>query len=216
MSVSPELANLFKWFQQLCGGEYFRADTVPSETVYKLLERDAARIPPGSDGVLVLDFWQGNRTPYVDAEARGMIWGLSLGHTPAHIYRAIIEAVCFGTENVFRTFAKHDHRVTDVVASGGALNSDLWMQTHADVSNLPIAVTAVPEAVSLGSAILASVAGGVHRDVATAARSMVHVVRTIEPDPTAHQVYQFFFDKYVASYEVMRDLMHEVVDYVRD
>jgi ribulokinase len=208
--------SVVKWFQQLCGGEYFRADTVPSETVYKLLERDAARIPPGSDGVLVLDFWQGNRTPYVDAEARGMIWGLSLGHTPAHIYRAIIEAVCFGTENVFRTFAKHDHRVTDVVASGGALNSDLWMQTHADVSNLPIAVTAVPEAVSLGSAILASVAGGVHRDVATAARSMVHVVRTIEPDPTAHQVYQFFFDKYVASYEVMRDLMHEVVDYVRD
>ena len=88
------------------------------------------------------------------------------------------------------------------------------MQIHADVSNVPITVTAVPEAVTLGAAILASVAGGLHPDVASAARNMVSVVRTIEPDAEAHEAYQFFFDKYVASYGAMRDLMHKVVEHV--
>ena len=206
--------SVVKWFRQLCDGGYFGGEGVPSETVYRVLQENASKIPPGSEGVLALDFWQGNRTPYVDAEARGMIWGLSLGHTPAHVYRALIEAVCFGTENVFRTFAQCGHPITDVVACGGAVNSELWMQIHADVSNVPITVTAVPEAVTLGTAILASVAGGLHPDVASAARNMVSVVRTIEPAAEAHEAYQFFFDKYVASYGAMRDLMHKVVEHV--
>ncbi len=206
--------SVVKWFRQICDGEYFNADALASDTVYRVLQDDAAKIPPGSEGVLALDFWQGNRTPYVDAEARGMIWGLTLGHTPAHIYRALIESVCFGTENVLRTFARCGHRVTDMVACGGAVNSELWMQVHADVSNVPIAVTAVPEAVTLGSAILASVAAGLHPDVATAAHRMVSVARTVEPDLAAHDAYRFFFDKYVASYEAMRELMHEVVEHV--
>lgn len=203
--------SVVKWFRDLCAGAYLDRTAVPAESIYRMLQEEASRIPPGSEGVLALDFWQGNRTPYVDAEARGMLWGLSLGHTSAHIYRAIVEAICFGTENVFRTFRANGHEINDVVACGGAVNSDLWMQVHADVSNLPISITAVPEAVSLGSAILASAAGGVYPDVASAARAMVSVVRRVEPDPAAHEAYRFYFDKYIASYEAMRDLMHEVV-----
>jgi ribulose kinase len=88
------------------------------------------------------------------------------------------------------------------------------MQIHADVSNVPITITTVPEAVTLGTAILASVAGGLHPDVASAARNMVTVARTIEPDAEAHEAYQFFFNKYIASYDAMSDLMHKVVQHV--
>src|SRR5574338_69017 len=175
---------------------------------------EGGQVSPGSEGVLALEFWQGNRTPYVDAEARGMLWGMSLGHEPAHLYRAVIEAVCYGTENVFRTFRANGHTLTDVVACGGAVNSDLWMQIHADVSNLPITITEVPEAVSLGAAALASVAGGVHPTVADAARRMGRVVRRIEPDTKAHEAYRFYVERYVASYEAMQQLMHEVVEHV--
>lgn len=205
--------SVIRWFRQLCDGGYFDAGALSSDEVYALLQERARSIPPGSDGVLALDFWQGNRTPYVDAEARGMLWGLTLGHTPAHIFRAITEAVCFGTENVLRTFAASGHPVSELVACGGAVNSDLWMSIHADVSSVPIAVTKVPEAVTLGAAVLASVAAGVHPDVPSAAGEMVSVVRTIEPDPNVHEAYQFYFDKYVACYEAMRDLMHEVVQH---
>lgn len=205
--------SVVRWFRDLANGSWFGPPVVTGAVAWERLAEGAARIPPGSDGLLALDFWQGNRTPYVDGEARGMLWGLSLSHTPAHVYRAIIEAVCFGTENIFRTFRANGHALTDIVAGGGATNNDLWMQAHADVSGLPIAITAVSEAVSLGSAVLASVAGGVHPDVQTAARSMVSVVRQIEPDPEAHDAYRFYFDRYVASYEAMRDLMHEVVEH---
>lgn len=206
--------SVLRWFRDIANGSWFGAPVATGAPAWDRLAEHAARIPPGSDGLLALDFWQGNRTPYVDGEARGMLWGLSLSHTPAHIYRAILEAVCFGTENIFRTFRAYGHELTDIVACGGATNNDLWMQIHADVSGLPIALTAVPEAVSLGAAALASVAGGVHPDVATAARSMVSVVRQIEPNPEAHEAYRFFLDRYVASYGAMRDLMHEVVEHV--
>jgi ribulokinase len=205
--------SIVRWFRDLATGSWFGPPVVESAEAWRRLAEAAARIPPGSDGLLALDFWQGNRTPYVDGEARGMLWGLSLGHTPAHIYRAIIEAVCFGTENVFRTFRANGHELSHVVVCGGATNNELWLQAHADVSGLPMAVTAVPEAVSLGAAILASVAAGVHPDVATAAREMVRVVRQLEPDREAHAAYQFYFDRYVASYGAMRDLMHEVVEH---
>ena len=206
--------SVVRWFRDLATGSWFDTPVVGGPAAWARLAEHAARIPPGSDGLLALDFWQGNRTPYVDGEARGMLWGLTLGHTPAHIYRAIIEAVCFGTENIFRTFRANGHELTDIVACGGATSSDIWMQAHADVSGLPISLTAVPEAVSLGSAVLASVAGGVHPDVATAAREMVSVTRRIEPSAEAHEAYRFYFDRYVASYAAMRDLMHEVVEHV--
>ena len=206
--------SVVSWFRRLCGvrtdDELARAES------YAKLQEEARAIAPGSDGVLALDFWQGNRTPYVDAKARGMIWGLSLSHGAPHIYRALLEAVCFGTENVLRTFSRTGQPITQLVACGGAVNSDLWMQIHADVSNLPITVTEVPEAVTLGSAILAAVAAGIHPNLHAAARAMVRVDRVITPEPGAHQAYNFYFDSYLASFEAMRDLMHKVVDHVSE
>ncbi len=203
--------SVVTWFRRICDGEYFNPEALPSDEVYAILQRDAAAIPPGSDGVLALEYWQGNRTPYVDADARGMIWGLSLAHSPAHIYRALIEAVCYGTENIMRTFAASGHPVTQLVACGGATRSPLWMQIHADVCNLPITLTKDPEAVTLGSGILAAAAAGMYPSVAEAAAAMVHIDRVVEPDPEAHQAYQFYIETYLRSYAAMRDLMHDVV-----
>lgn len=207
--------SVVKWFRKICGGEYFKAGASSAE-VYSILQRDAAAIGPGSDGVLALEFWQGNRTPYVDADARGMIWGLSLAHTPAHIYRALLEAVSYGTENVMRTFAATGHPVSELVACGGATRSDLWMQIHADVCNIPITLTTDPEAVTLGSGILAAAAAGLFTGVAEASAAMVHVDRVVTPDPQVHEAYQFYFDTYVKSYAAMGDLMHEVVRHGTD
>lgn len=206
--------SVVKWFRRMVDGHYFGLAELASEIAYERLQRDAMVIPPGSDGLLALEYWQGNRTPYVDGAARGMLWGLSLHHSPAHIFRALVEAACFGTQNIFRTFEAAGHEVTEAVACGGAVQSQLWLQTHADVSNIPIIVTESPNAVSLGAAILATVAGGCHPDVASAASDMVREARRIEPDPGAHEAYQFFFQKYLDSYEAMNTHMHEVVRHV--
>jgi ribulose kinase len=162
----------------------------------------------------VLDYWQGNRTPYVDPEARGIIRGLSLKHTSGHIFRAIIEGIAYGTEHILQVFRQNGYVVEEMVGAGGATNSPLWMQIHADVSNVPITTTAVAAAPTLGSAILGAVAAGLYPDVQTAADQMVHVKGRIEPNPELHRAYQFYVEQYITTYPRLQDLMQQTVRHV--
>ena len=152
--------SVVKWFKDnFCGKEAALA-AERGVDVYTILNELAQPIPPGSEGLIVLDYWQGNRTPYVDPEARGIIRGLSLKHTTGHLFRAIIEGIAYGTEHILRTFRQNGYVVDEMVAAGGPTKSPLWMQIHADVSNVPIILTAVPDGPALGSAILGAVAAG--------------------------------------------------------
>jgi FGGY-family pentulose kinase len=178
---------------------------------YEILNEMARDIPIGSDGLVVIDYFQGNRTPHTDSLARGMMWGLSLGHTEAHMFRAIIEGICYGTEHIFRTMRGHDFEPRLNVVSGGPTKSELWMQMHADVSNIPISLTRVSEGPVLGSAMLAAVGAGIYPDIQAAADSMVHVENTIEPNQEAHEAYKFYVDRYIETYPAMKDLMHKTV-----
>lgn len=126
------------------------------------------------------------------------------------MFRAIIEGICFGTEQIFRAMRGHDFEPRLNVVSGGPAKSDLWMQMHADVSNLPISFTKVSEGPVLGAAMLAAVGAGIYPDIKTAAKNMVHTERTIQPDPEAHEEYRFFLDRYIETYPRMKELMHQV------
>ncbi len=206
--------SIVKWFRDnFCGGLVEEAQK-RGIGLYDLLNERAESISPGSDGLLVVDHWQGNRSPYTDPEARGMIWGLTLKHDTTHIYRAMIEGICYGTELIFRTLRTHGFQPQEIVACGGPLKSQLWMQIHADVSNLPITYTQVPDAAVLGSAILASVGAGYYPSIQEAAHHMVHTSHRIEPDYKRHQEYQFYVEKYIATYHQMRDLMHDTARHI--
>ncbi len=183
---------------------------------YDVLNELAHDIPIGSDGLVVIDYFQGNRTPHTDSQVRGMMWGLSLSHTEGHLFRAIIEGICYGTEHIFRTMRGQDFEPRINVVSGGPANSELWMQMHADVSNVPISFTKVSEGPVLGSAMLAAVGAGIYADVQEAAEHMVHTERTIEPNPEAHEAYQFYVDRYVETYPQMKELMHKTVKHEAD
>jgi FGGY-family pentulose kinase len=178
---------------------------------YEVLNEMARDIPIGSDGLVVIDYFQGNRTPHTDSLARGMMWGLSLGHTEAHMFRAIIEGICYGTEDAIRAMRAHDFEPRLNVVSGGPTKSELWMQMHADVSNIPISLTRVSEGPVLGSAMMAAVGAGIYPDVQTAADNMVHTEETIEPNPEAHEAYKFYVDRYIETYPAMKELMHKTV-----
>jgi ribulose kinase len=178
---------------------------------YEILNEMAYDVSIGSDGLVVIDYFQGNRTPHTDSQVRGMMWGLSLSHTEGHIFRAIIEGICYGTEHILRTMRDQDFEPRMNVVSGGPAKSELWMQMHADVSNVPISLTKVSEGPVLGAAMLAAVGAGVYPDVQTAAEHMVHIERTIEPNSEAHEEYQFYVDRYVETYPQMKELMHKTV-----
>ncbi len=206
--------SVVKWFQDnFCGGLLEEAN-MQGLGIYELLNKRAENLPVGSDGLIVMDHWQGNRNPYTDSEARGMIWGLTLKHDTTHIYRAIVEGICYGTELIFRTLRQYGFEPQQIIASGGPLKSQLWTQIHADVSKLPITFTKVSNAALLGSAILAAVGAGIYPNIQEAACHMVHTSHRIEPDQQRHKEYQFYVDKYIATYLQMRDLMHDVAQHV--
>ncbi len=206
--------SIVKWFRDnFCGG-LFEEARAQGISLYDLLNQRAANLPVGSDGLMVVEHWQGNRTPYTDSEARGIIWGLTLKHDTTHIYRAIVEGICYGTELIFRTLRQYGFQPQQIVACGGPLKSQLWTQIHADVSDLPITFTKVSDATVLGAAILAAVGTGIYPNLQEAACHMVHTSHRIEPDQQRYKEYQFYVEKYIATYLQMRDLMHDVAQHV--
>jgi FGGY-family pentulose kinase len=206
--------SVVKWFKDNYCGKEANIAAQRGVDIYTVLTELAEKVPAGSEGLIVLDYWQGNRTPYVDPEARGIIRGLSLKHTTGHLFRAIMEGVAYGTEHILRTFRDNGYVVEEMVAAGGPTKSALWMQIHADVSSVPITLPEVPDGPALGSAILGAVAAGLFPDMQSAATQMVHIRSRIEPNLATHEAYRFYVDQYINTYPPLQPLIHETVRHI--
>lgn len=200
--------SVVRWFKARFASEEALRGAREGRDTYDILTEEAQTLPIGSDGLVWLDYFQGNRSPHTDPLVRGALWGLGLGHSAAHLFRSLLESICYGSESIFAAMREQGYDPSNLVITGGPTKNRMWMQMHADVSNAPVQLTKVPDGPSLGSAILASVGAGVHPDVTAAAKAMVQVVETIEPDPEAHEKYAFFQAQYEATYPALKDLMH--------
>lgn len=198
--------SIVKWWH-----DHFGVALAPGEDSYAQMMSRAARIPIGAEGLVALDFWQGNRNPYTDYDLRGAIWGLTLKHSPDHILRALIESVAYGTENILRVLTGNRVEIGSLTACGGAVRSPFLMQMHADVSGVPITVPKVTEASAFGSAIVAAVGAGAFTSLPEAAAAMVREDFVVEPDPAAHARYGAIFEDYRATHAALAPLMHAKV-----
>ena len=186
------------------------ADDDTAAATLERLETQAAELPPGSEGLVALDHFAGNRTPWKDPDARGVIWGLTLRHGPGHLLRAIYEATAYGTRLIIANLVDHDYTVRRLVASGGGARSMLAISILADVLGEPIELTAEPESTALGAAIVAGVGARAYGSYEEAIASLVRFGRRVEPHASNKEVHDFYFGQYVATYESLRQLMHEV------
>jgi ribulokinase len=175
-------------------------------TSWDALNEGAAAIPPGAEGLMVLDHFQGNRTPYTDALSRGAITGLTLKHTPAHVFRGIIEGICLGTRLIIDSFGEA-FAAKRIVLAGGATNSALWLQIHADTIGAPIELTEVADAPALGCAILAAHGAGKFRTIEEGCAAMVRSKTVIEPNLANTQFYeQEMLPRYAALYGALKSV----------
>jgi ribulokinase len=202
-AVYPGL-ELFEGGQTSTGSTIAWLRRLLAEKDLAALNAQASALEPGSDGLLVLDHFQGNRTPHTDALSRGAIVGLSLAHGEAHLFRAVIEGICFGTRAIFDTMGAAGLQIRDLRACGGATNSDLWLQIHADTSGLPVSVPGFADAPALGSAILAATGVGRFGSIQEGVRAMTRVARTIEPRPESCRRYDEIYQKYAELYPALR------------
>lgn len=185
--------SILAWFKKIAGFEN-----------YAELDAEACSIPPGCEGITSLDHFQGNRTPFTDPFSRGAMTGLSLKHSRAHLYRSLMESVCYGTECVLEAMKKASFVPKSIVVAGGPAKSKLWLQCHADISGIPFILTKVSDAPCLGSAILAAVGAKLFASIPDAVKSMVHVSLTIKPEESMKSLYMDGLAKYKWLYHQLK------------
>jgi len=167
------------------------------------LEAEAAALGPGADGLVFLPYLAGERAPIFDELARGAFVGLTLGHTRAHLARAVLEAAAYAIRHVAEPILAAGVPVTELRLAGGPARSDLWARIKADVTGFPVAIPRVGETALLGAAILAAVGAGVVPDRVAAIRRMTAIERRMAPDPGAQQRYERLFGVYRALYPAL-------------
>lgn len=179
-------------------------------SVYAYLDSLADQLAPGSEGLIALDYWQGNRTPLRDPLARGALVGLTLFHTPGHVYRALLESAAFGNRHILEALDQAGVHIREIRASGGGARSEVWLQMHADTANTRVTVTSSEDACLVGCAVAASACLGLYPDLVTAASQMVRPVRTYDPDPQRHAAYGPAYSLYRDLYPAVRPIMHRI------
>lgn len=145
--------------------QWFRNELAAGRS-YRELDEEARAVPAGSEGLLVLPYFMGERSPIWDPQARGTIVGLTLFHRRAHLYRAFLEGVAFALRHNLEMGMRAGYPLQDELwVVGGGARSPLWMQILADVTGRPVAAAAAGGEAALGDAMLAALGSGVEESV---------------------------------------------------
>jgi xylulokinase len=156
---------------------------------FELLDREAARVPAASDGLLFLPYLQGERTPIWDVSARGAYVGLGLGHGRGHLWRALLEGIALGFVDCQAVLEDGGVVLREVVAANGGGKSALFRQILCDALGVPLAYASKGGGTVAGAAILAALGAGVIASAAEARAWRGDLVMH-EPDPAAHARYR--------------------------
>lgn len=186
--------SLIGWLQSVTGDASFDE-----------LTAEALDVPAGSEGLLLLPYFSGERTPIFDPHARGVIAGLTLRHGRGHLLRAAYEGIAFGVREILERFDDACPRER-VVAVGGGLHSPLWAQTVSDIAGCTQLVPEQTIGASFGDALLAGIGVG----LLPADTDWTTIVRTIEPDPDRSSLYEGLYQTWRELYPATRNQIHRL------
>ncbi len=191
--------SLTRWFR----------DELAGEATYEQLFSAASGIAPGSDGLLFLPYMSGERTPLHDADARGVIAGLSLSHGRDHLFRAALEGVAYGVRHNLETFEAIGAGVNRIVAVGGGTTGGTWVQIVSDVSGHFQSVPESSLGAPIGSAFLGGLAAGVLKR--SDLTGWLSPAQTYEPDLSKRHIYDRCFPNFLKLYRNTADVVHDLV-----
>lgn len=187
--------SLTAWLRQLFG-----------EVAFGQLVEEAAAVPPGADGLVLLPYFAGERTPIFDPEARGVVAGLTLRHTRGHLFRAAYEGIACGITQILSLLNECAGPADRIVAVGGGTQGGLWTQIVSDVSGRRQHVPEQTIGASFGDALLAAIGTGlVPADTDWARPGVV-----VEPDARNNAVYADLLADYSQLYPITKDLVHRL------
>lgn len=179
---------------------------------YTLMDKQAARVPIGSNRLLFLPYLMGERSPLLDEKARGAFIGLSAIHTKYDMLRAVLEGVTFSQRHNLDVFREMGVPFTEMLACGGGGSSPLWRQMLADVYDCPVRTVVSKEGGALGVAILAGVGAGLYPSVQAACETMIRYGPAQAPDQAAGAEYEKFYRLYKGLYPSLRGACHALAE----
>lgn len=216
------VGDMFSWFIKNCVPDAYANEADSRKiSLHALLTEKASKLKPGQSGLLALDWWNGNRTPLVNAELSGLLIGATLTTKPEEIYRALIESTAFGTRRVIETFTSKEIPVRALVAGGGLVKNQMLMQIYADITQREISVASSPQVSALGGALLAAVAAGSaaggYSNLTEAAKRMVPPPsQNFKPNPTAKPVYEALYLEYLTLSQYFGEGGNQVMKTLRN
>jgi len=185
--------------------QWFRNQLAPGAD-YDVLTAEAAQAPAGSLGLYWLPYLMGERTPHLDAAARGGWVGLTARHTRADLLRALIEGVCYSQKDCLDIIEELGVAVTSVRVSGGGARSPFWRQLLADVMGERVVVLETQEGSAYGAALMSLVGTGVYGSVPEVCRAAIREVDSVEPRPAERDLYARGHQLYQALYPALQPL----------
>ncbi|WP_053170989.1 FGGY-family carbohydrate kinase [Streptomyces sp. SBT349] len=177
------------------------------------LIRAASALPPGEHGLVVLDYFMGNRTPLRDPRLRGAVLGLTAGTRPEEVYRAAVEGVAYGTRQVLDSFVEGGVPVDEVFVSGGIRHNPLWLRTTADVLGRPLHLVRGDNLTLRACAVIAAAGiDGGSATLAEAAAGFAPAAELVEPDGTTRDLHERGYADYLAATAATRSIAHRLSD----
>jgi xylulokinase len=193
------VGSLTRWFRDNLAPLEVAAQKSGGVNAYSAMARMLLDSPLGARGLIALPYFEGERTPLYDPDAKGVLFGLTLQHTRADIYRALLESVGFGIR----------HNVDSMLAVGGGTKNPDWMQMVSDIANIAMVIPEQQIGASYGNAFRAGVGVGLIKNMSEISR-WVHNKSEIKPIPANKKKYDPLYQIYRKLYEQTKDLMHDL------
>jgi xylulokinase len=212
MGVTQAAGYSLAWFQENIGTEYARKAKEQGCGAFDLINQDVLKTPIGANRLIYLPYLNGERTPHLDANCRGVFFGLSSMHTTADMARAVMEGIQYSLTDCNDIIREMGIHVTEMMACGGGAKNSVQRQMMADMFGCDVKTVTATEGPALGVAILAGVGAGIYESVESACRQMIHTdpAKECHPDAAAtkeydkyHQIYKKLYDDLKEEYQVL-------------
>lgn len=194
-----------RWFRDELGTEECRIATEQNQDPYEIITEEAEQSPIGANMLLAIPHLVGAGAPHWNPYARGLIYGLSLGHKRRDIVRSILEGVAFEVRKNIEVFRELGIDPKELKLTGGGSRSDFWNQIYSDVLGITCVRNVIEEATSLGAAILAATGAGLFSDVVTAAENICKVDKKWIPDKDNQNVYSKIYKLSSELYSILNE-----------
>ncbi|MCD6355913.1 MAG: FGGY-family carbohydrate kinase, partial [Anaerolineaceae bacterium] len=204
------VGSLTTWFRNNLGYPEMEAEKKGGENAFAALAKLSTQSKIGSNGLIALPYFSGERTPIFDGNACGLYFGLNLTHTRADMYRALLESVGYGIRHCMEDFWERNLIPKHIYAVGGGVYNLPWMQIVSDINNFTQEIPVIKIGSCYGDAFLAAMGIGLYNKVSDV-KKWVKIETVVRPDLEAHKAYEEYYRIYRELYPANKELMHQIV-----